>query len=64
MIVGAGPAGLTMANALAARGTSFVVLDQAAQGANTSRAAVVHARTRRSLLPHRVDAWVTTVSRE
>jgi 2-polyprenyl-6-methoxyphenol hydroxylase-like FAD-dependent oxidoreductase len=45
LIVGAGPTGLTLANALAARGTSFVVLDQATQGANTSRAAVVHART-------------------
>jgi 2-polyprenyl-6-methoxyphenol hydroxylase-like FAD-dependent oxidoreductase len=45
VIIGAGPTGLTLANALAARGTSFVVLDQAAQGANTSRAAVVHART-------------------
>jgi 2-polyprenyl-6-methoxyphenol hydroxylase-like FAD-dependent oxidoreductase len=45
VIVGAGPTGLTLANALAARGTSFVVLDQAPQGGNTSRAAVVHART-------------------
>jgi 2-polyprenyl-6-methoxyphenol hydroxylase-like FAD-dependent oxidoreductase len=45
VIVGAGPTGLTLANALAAHGTSFVVLDQAAQGGNTSRAAVVHART-------------------
>jgi 2-polyprenyl-6-methoxyphenol hydroxylase-like FAD-dependent oxidoreductase len=45
VIVGAGPTGLTLANTLAARGTSFVVLDQATQGGNTSRAAVVHART-------------------
>ena len=45
VIVGAGPTGLTLANTLAARGISFVVLDQAAQGGNTSRAAVVHART-------------------
>ena len=45
VIVGAGPTGLTLANALAARGTSFRVLDRATQGGNTSRAAVVHART-------------------
>jgi 2-polyprenyl-6-methoxyphenol hydroxylase-like FAD-dependent oxidoreductase len=45
VVVGAGPTGLTLACALAARGVPAVLLDQAGQGANTSRAAVVHART-------------------
>jgi 2-polyprenyl-6-methoxyphenol hydroxylase-like FAD-dependent oxidoreductase len=44
-IVGAGPAGLTLACALAAERVPFVLLDRLAEGANTSRAAVVHART-------------------
>jgi 2-polyprenyl-6-methoxyphenol hydroxylase-like FAD-dependent oxidoreductase len=45
LIVGAGPTGLTLAVALAAQGISTVVIDRQAEGANTSRAAVVHART-------------------
>jgi 2-polyprenyl-6-methoxyphenol hydroxylase-like FAD-dependent oxidoreductase len=45
IIVGAGPAGLTLACALAARGVRYLILDQADQGSNTSRAAVIHART-------------------
>ncbi|MGV9678167.1 FAD-dependent monooxygenase [Nocardia sp. NPDC003482] len=45
VIVGAGPAGLTAATALADAGVDAVVLDRLAEGANTSRAAVVHART-------------------
>jgi len=45
VIVGAGPAGLTAAIELADAGVDFVLLDQLAEGANTSRAAVVHART-------------------
>ncbi len=45
VIVGAGPAGLTAAIALADAGADVVLLDQLAAGANTSRAAVVHART-------------------
>jgi 2-polyprenyl-6-methoxyphenol hydroxylase-like FAD-dependent oxidoreductase len=45
VIVGAGPAGLTTAITLADAGIDFVLLDQLAEGANTSRAAVVHART-------------------
>ncbi len=44
-IVGAGPTGLTLAVTLASAGIGFVLLDQLAEGANTSRAAVVHART-------------------
>jgi 2-polyprenyl-6-methoxyphenol hydroxylase-like FAD-dependent oxidoreductase len=45
VIVGAGPAGLTLACALAANGVDAVVVDKAERGANTSRAAVIHART-------------------
>ncbi|MBU2666197.1 FAD-dependent monooxygenase [Actinoplanes bogorensis] len=45
VIVGAGPTGLTLSAALKARGIDHVLLDAAAQGANTSRAAVIHART-------------------
>jgi 2-polyprenyl-6-methoxyphenol hydroxylase-like FAD-dependent oxidoreductase len=45
VIVGAGPTGLALACGLAARGIEPLVLDRVAQGANTSRAAVVHART-------------------
>ncbi|MDN3351024.1 FAD-dependent monooxygenase [Actinomadura sp. DC4] len=45
VIVGAGPTGLTLAAFLTAGGADVVLLDRAAEGANTSRAAVVHART-------------------
>lgn len=45
VIVGAGPVGLTLATALAARGVGTILLDRQEQGANTSRAAVIHART-------------------
>jgi 2-polyprenyl-6-methoxyphenol hydroxylase-like FAD-dependent oxidoreductase len=45
MIVGAGPTGLALACVLAAEGVSFVLVERLAEGANTSRAAVVHART-------------------
>lgn len=45
VIVGAGPTGLSLACALAARGVAFVIVDRAAEGGHTSRAAVVHART-------------------
>ena len=45
IVVGAGPTGLTLATALAARGVSVTLLDRLAEGANTSRAGVVHART-------------------
>ncbi|MFD7561343.1 MULTISPECIES: FAD-dependent oxidoreductase [unclassified Streptomyces] len=44
-IVGAGPTGLALAVTLAEAGIGFVLLDRQAEGANTSRAAVVHART-------------------
>jgi 2-polyprenyl-6-methoxyphenol hydroxylase-like FAD-dependent oxidoreductase len=45
LVVGAGPVGLTLATALARRGVDAVLVHRAAEGANTSRAAVVHART-------------------
>ncbi|HYV65695.1 MAG TPA: FAD-dependent monooxygenase [Myxococcales bacterium] len=45
VIVGAGPTGLALAATLAKSGVDLVLLDRLAEGANTSRAAVVHART-------------------
>ena len=45
VIVGAGPTGLTLACILAAEGVSFVLVERLAEGLNTSRAAVVHARS-------------------
>jgi len=54
LIVGAGPAGLTLATALAARGANFMLIDRQAEGANTSRAAVVHAHTLEALEPLQV----------
>ena len=51
LIVGAGPTGLTLATALAAKGVRTTVIDRQAVGANTSRAAVVHARTLEVLEP-------------
>jgi 2-polyprenyl-6-methoxyphenol hydroxylase-like FAD-dependent oxidoreductase len=45
VIVGAGPTGLALACVLAAQGIPFVVVDRLTEGANTSRAAVMHART-------------------
>lgn len=45
LICGAGPSGLALAVALAHRGIPFLLCDRLAEGQNTSRAAVVHART-------------------
>ena len=45
VIVGAGPTGLTLACTLRAANLDVLVLDKVAEGANTSRAAVIHART-------------------
>jgi 2-polyprenyl-6-methoxyphenol hydroxylase-like FAD-dependent oxidoreductase len=56
LIVGAGPTGLTLAAALAARGVRTRVIDRLVEGANTSRAAVVHARTLEVLEPLGVSA--------
>jgi 2-polyprenyl-6-methoxyphenol hydroxylase-like FAD-dependent oxidoreductase len=45
LVVGAGPVGLAVAASLAGHGHDVTVVDRQAAGANTSRAAVVHART-------------------
>lgn len=45
VIVGAGPTGLTLACLLAAERIPFVLVDRLSEGLNTSRAAVIHART-------------------
>jgi 2-polyprenyl-6-methoxyphenol hydroxylase-like FAD-dependent oxidoreductase len=51
VIVGAGPTGLALAASLQRRGFSPLVLDRQQAGANTSRAAVIHARTLEVLKP-------------
>ena len=51
LIVGAGPAGLALAAGLRRLGVDAVLIDNQAEGANTSRAAVVHARTLEVLEP-------------
>ncbi|NGN93558.1 NAD(P)-binding protein [Nocardioides sp. KC13] len=45
LVAGAGPTGLAVAATLAAAGVDVTVIDNQASGDNTSRAAVVHART-------------------
>ena len=45
LVVGAGPVGLAVAASLVGHGHDVTVVDRQATGANTSRAAVVHART-------------------
>jgi 2-polyprenyl-6-methoxyphenol hydroxylase-like FAD-dependent oxidoreductase len=45
LIIGAGPSGLTLAASLVKDGIATTVVDRQAAGANTSRAAVVNART-------------------
>ena len=45
LIVGAGPTGLTLAASLVSRNIATIVVDRQVAGANTSRAAVVNART-------------------
>ncbi|MGA6166150.1 FAD-dependent oxidoreductase [Amycolatopsis magusensis] len=49
LVVGAGPVGLAVATSLAQQGIEVTVVDQQAEGANTSRAAVVHPRTMEAL---------------
>jgi 2-polyprenyl-6-methoxyphenol hydroxylase-like FAD-dependent oxidoreductase len=51
LIAGAGPAGLTLAAELMRQGVKTEIVDRQAEGANTSRAAVVHARTLEVLEP-------------
>ena len=45
LVVGAGPSGLTLAASLVKQGVATTVVDRQAAGANTSRAAVVNARS-------------------
>jgi 2-polyprenyl-6-methoxyphenol hydroxylase-like FAD-dependent oxidoreductase len=45
LVVGAGPSGLTLTASLVKKGVATTVVDRQAAGANTSRAAVVNART-------------------
>ena len=45
LVIGAGPTGLTLAASLVRRGVATTVVDRQAAGANTSRAAVVNARS-------------------
>jgi 2-polyprenyl-6-methoxyphenol hydroxylase-like FAD-dependent oxidoreductase len=61
LIVGAGPVGLTLAASLQARGVDVLLLDKAAEIANTSRAAVIHARTLEVL--HSIDVGDELVRR-
>jgi 2-polyprenyl-6-methoxyphenol hydroxylase-like FAD-dependent oxidoreductase len=49
--VGAGPTGLSIALEMQRHGLSVLTLDKLAEGLNTSRAAVVHARTLEVLEP-------------
>ncbi len=51
LIAGAGPAGLALAAELRRLNIDAVLIDNQAEGANTSRAAVVHARTLEVLEP-------------
>ncbi|WP_280308379.1 FAD-dependent oxidoreductase [Nocardia abscessus] len=54
LIVGAGPVGLAAAVVLEQLGREVVIVDRQAEGANTSRAAVVHPRTLEILEPYGV----------
>ncbi|MDT5068460.1 MAG: hypothetical protein QOK02_4615 [Mycobacterium sp.] len=45
LIVGAGPTGLTLAASLLAKGIRATIVDRQAEGANTSRAGAINART-------------------
>src|ERR1700676_3335756 len=51
VIAGAGPSGLALGAELKRLGISALILDRLEAGANTSRAAVVHARTLEVLEP-------------
>lgn len=55
LVVGAGPVGLTAAIVLRQLGHDVVIVDGQAEGANTSRAAVVHSHTLELLEPYGVS---------
>lgn len=61
LVVGAGPVGLTIAVSLAQQGFDVTVADNQAAGDNTSRAAVVHARTLEVLEPLGVTEAMTAL---
>ena len=64
LVVGAGPVGLAVAASLAGHGHDVTVVDRQVTGANTSRAAVVHARTLEMLERIGVSSdWRGSVSR-
>jgi 2-polyprenyl-6-methoxyphenol hydroxylase-like FAD-dependent oxidoreductase len=51
LVVGGGPAGLSLGAELKRLGASALIIDQQLEGENTSRAAVIHARTLEVLEP-------------
>jgi 2-polyprenyl-6-methoxyphenol hydroxylase-like FAD-dependent oxidoreductase len=59
LVVGAGPTGLATAISLAQQGYDVTVADDQAAGHNTSRAAVIHARTLEVLAPFEVSDRLT-----
>jgi len=61
LIIGAGPTGLALSAELKRRGVDALTIDKNAEGANTSRAAVVHARTLEVLEPLGVVATMLNV---
>ncbi len=61
LVVGAGPTGLALAAQLTNDGLQVLVVDDQAAGANTSRAAVVHARTLEVLEPLGVSAEMASL---
>ncbi len=52
LVVGAGPTGLAVGVGLAARGRHATIVDNQAEGQNTSRASVVYSRTLEVLEPY------------
>ncbi|MFE3449695.1 FAD-dependent oxidoreductase [Nonomuraea sp. NPDC059194] len=59
LVIGAGPTGLAVAVSLAQQGFDVTIADDQAEGDNTSRAAVVHARTLEVLRPLGVTEAMT-----
>jgi 2-polyprenyl-6-methoxyphenol hydroxylase-like FAD-dependent oxidoreductase len=60
LVVGGGPAGLSLGGELKRLGISALVIDQQLEGDNTSRAAVIHARTLEVLEPLGATAELLT----